>query len=133
MLWAEAFWPAAFLVLAGFTAYGATGLSSHGWRGLGRSGPGYCSSHVVIRQLKLGQLGPHRVPALDAHGRQDDLPGAGFHVKVFRGTHGLRHALGQRELVFGSDFGKHGICRKVRIPYFNQIHELRQVMKEIGL
>ena len=35
-------------------------------------------------------------------------------------------------LVFGSDFGKHGICRKVRIHYFNQKSECRQVMNGIG-
>jgi len=38
-----------------------------------------------IRQIQLSQLGPHRIPALNAHGRQDDLPGTGFHLKVFRG------------------------------------------------
>jgi hypothetical protein len=65
------------------------------------------------------QFGPHCVPALNAHGREDDLPGSGLYVKVFRGTHGLRHALGQRELVFGSDFGKHGVWQKVRIHYFS--------------
>jgi hypothetical protein len=40
------------------------------------------------------------------------LATACLNVKVFGGTHGLRQALGQGELVFGSNFGEHGIIRK---------------------
>jgi hypothetical protein len=40
------------------------------------------------------------------------LAAACLDIKVFGGSHGLRQALGQGKLVFGSDFGEHGFFRK---------------------
>jgi hypothetical protein len=56
------------------------------WFGFAISGPGHSIGHIGVGQLQLYQFGPHCVPALDAHGREDDLPGSGLYVKVFRGT-----------------------------------------------
>jgi multidrug efflux pump subunit AcrA (membrane-fusion protein) len=49
---------------------------------------------------------------LQAQADLNQLPASNFHIKVVSGTYGLGQALGQSELVFGSDFGKHGVFRK---------------------
>jgi hypothetical protein len=82
-------------------------------------------SDLAASKGQLGQFGPHRISALNAHWREDDLPGPYFHVKVLGRGHSLRDALGQGELIFGSNFGQHGIYPKVRNPYFTAISMLR--------
>ncbi|MCU0813517.1 MAG: hypothetical protein MUC32_04055 [Burkholderiaceae bacterium] len=69
------------------------------------------TADVGLGQVQFSQLGPHGVAALDAHGRQHNLAVAGLHVEILGGPDGLRHALGQRELVLRGDLGEHGGLR----------------------
>src|SRR5437588_7679967 len=62
---------------------------------------------VLLAEIERGELRSHGVRPLDAYRSQDDLTVLGLHVEVFRRPDGIGHALGKRELVFGSDFGEH--------------------------
>src|SRR6185437_15293963 len=62
---------------------------------------------VGVDQPECGELGAHRVAALDAHRRQHDLTFAYRDVEVFRGSHRLDGSLGQGELVLGCKLGEH--------------------------
>ena len=73
-----------------------------------RDRKGYGSFGVASGRM----FGAHRVAALYADRRENELTTAHLDVKVFGGSHGLRQALGQRELVFVSDFGEHGISER---------------------
>lgn len=99
---------------------------------LWHSGPRHYSGHVVIGQIEFRQLGTYRIATMNAHRGENDLTGTGLHVKVFGSTHGQRHALGQRELVFGSDLGERGNLRKVRNYYFSVYYTPRPDSHEIG-
>ena len=75
--------------------------------------------------VQPSQFGAHSIATLNAHRRQDQLSAPGLHIKIFGCSHSLGQALGQGELVFGGDFGKHDFIRKQGIITLAQIHAQR--------
>lgn len=65
------------------------------------------SGCISLCDAQLGQFRTDRVSRHKAHRRQNDLPVFGLDIKVVGRPNGLNQALGQRDLVFGVEFGQH--------------------------
>lgn len=72
--------------------------------------PGHCVGNVGFVDLQFGELGPHRIVALDAHWCEDDLAVDGFDFELLGRADGFRHRPGQRERVLAGEPGKRGLA-----------------------
>ena len=74
----------------------------------GGAGPTNGISDVGLRDPEFGELRPHGIGSVDAHGCQHDAAVVLRHVEVLRPAARRQNRLGQCQLVLGCELREHG-------------------------